>query len=137
MTANPQSAAKELPEPPAGWASTSAAARALGRSASSVRAQCQAGRLTAMLCEGRYGPEWFIDPAAIPALRIAGGDLAPPILVGNPLAGLPRAKRAKVYEKFRLVEQWIADLAGKPAEIQASEWLRRWLAAQQAMGHAV
>jgi len=132
---NPKSAG--LPSPPDGWAPTSRAAKIFGRSASSLRAQCQAGKLPARLCAGTYGPEWFIDPAAIPVIRIAGGDLAAPAVVDSPLAGLSRGQRGKIYKKFSLVERWLADLAAKPANVGASEWLDRWLAAQQAMGHAV
>jgi len=133
---NPQSAA-ELPAPPPGWLATSQAAKALGKSASSIRSRCQAGTLAARLCQGVYGPEWYVDPAAVPALRLSLGDIRTPAVVGDPLAGLSEAKRAKIYEKFCLVEDWQKDLASKPASMAADDWAHTWCDAQRMMGRSV
>jgi hypothetical protein len=110
------------------------AARVLGKSASAIRAQCQAGRLPAMQCQGVYGAEWFIDPAAIPSLRLAGGDTATPAVVGDPLAGLSEAKRTRIYEQFQLVQAWETDLAAKPDKIRADRWMATWCKAQRGLG---
>jgi hypothetical protein len=123
--------------PPAGWLPVAAAARALGKSASSIRSRCQAGTLAATLCRGVYGPEWFVDPSAVPALRLAGGDVATPAVVGDSLAGLSEAKRRKIYEQFNLVQAWETDLAAKPAEIRADRWMAQWCRAQRGLGHRV
>ena len=139
---NPQSAIRDpqsagLGPPPPGWLPTSLAAKALGKAASSIRTRCQAGKLAAQLCQGVYGPEWFVDPAAIPALRLSLGDIGTPAVVGDPLAGLTEAKRAKIYEKFRLVEDWQTDLASKPGWMPADDWARTWCDAQRMMGRSV
>jgi hypothetical protein len=130
---NPQSA-DGLPSPPDGWLPIAIAARVLSRSASAIRSQCQAGRLPAMLCRGVYGAEWFIDPASVPALRLASGDVATPAIVGDPLAGLTGAKRRKIYEQFLLVQAWEKDLAAKPPLIRADRWMASWCKAQRGLG---
>ena len=129
------SALSPLPAPPEGWLPIAIAARVLSRSPSAIRSQCQAGRLPAMQCQGVYGAEWFIDPASVPALRLAGGDWATPAIVGDPLAGLSEAKRRKIYEQFKLVRAWETDLAAKPANNRADAWMASWCKAQRGMGH--
>jgi len=146
MSGNPQSAIRnpqsggspqgELPPPPAGWLSVADAARAMGKSASNIRARCQAGSLPSRMCRGVRGAEWFVDPAAVPALRLAAGAVDTPVIATDPLAGLTTAQREKVYRQYKLVRDFEADLAAGTA-MTADAFADLWCQAQRALGEKV
>lgn len=120
---------------PAGWLPAGRAAAILGVTPRAVQRWARAGELKAVLVREEGGAAaWYVDPSCKPALRIATGDLAPlapaPRIEGELVAGLSDRKRQALYAKHRLVEEYLAALDARPADMQVVEfqtaWLRAW-----------
>ena len=110
-----------------GWLTVDEAAGILGRSARTIRWQCQRGALAASRFEAPTGAVWLIDPSSRAAFRVAAGRPSAPAIAGDPLAGLSAAKRAGAHRRYRIVQDYLAALACKPERITERQFTGEWL----------
>jgi len=113
--------------PPPGYLDVGRAAVILGVSGSTVRRMCADGRLEAVRVEGKWGPQWHVNPASSPALRIATGRTGPaPSAPDDPLAGLSEDQRRRIADRLEVVRAWRRADAARPASTPAKRFRRLW-----------
>ncbi len=115
---------------PAGCVSVAEAARVLGCDGRTVQRRCRQGLLPAV--RDRRG-RWWIRADGVPALRIARGEPAAPLLADDPLAGLSARQRAGIVERYRAVRAYEQALAHRPAGMSAELFGRRFVEAWRAV----
>ncbi len=105
------------------WPTAAEAARILGRSKRMILLQCQSGRLAARKVAG----QWYVSPDAAPALRIARGELAVPVITGDPLACLPRRARQTIFDRHNIIKAYLAALAHRDGRTPVKAFLAGWV----------
>jgi len=117
------------PDADRGWLTVRQAAEALGVADSHVRRLCRSGELAAFKISERGGG-WVVDAACRPALAIAAGlPVAAVALAGDPLAGLPAAKRAGIRRRLEAVHAYQAAMGHRPANRALREFQAYWIEA--------
>jgi len=105
------------------WLTAAEAAQVLGKSKRTVLLQCQSGRLAARKVSG----EWYVSPDAAPALRIARGDPAGPVIAGDPLASLPQRARQTIFDRYGIIKAYLAALAHRDGRTPVRQFLTAWV----------
>ncbi len=115
------------PQAPEGWLRSDVAAGALGLKPRAVRTRCANGQLTASQIDGT----WYIDPACNASLRLATGDASPgPSPAGDELARLSEAQRQRAYDRYEILNTYLAACEDKPAAMPINrftvDWVSNW-----------
>jgi len=109
------------------------AAAALAKSWRTIIRMIEREELVARMCQGEFGPQWYIDPASKPALWLACGHAAPvPAIAGDPLVGLTARKRQGILDRHQVVKAFEDSLAERPDGYGKAQWARVWVEAWNA-----
>lgn len=118
---------------PPGWLLAAEAAPHLGQTARSIRRRCAAGLLTSI----RVGNQWYVNPDAHPALKIAVGNFSTgPAAAGTHLANLSAVQRKQAFERLEMIKNFLQALEHKPASMTLGEFQARWVETFNALNPA-